>query len=69
MKVWLDGEEVEAIGPIVLEHEVKWEQGISLAPTDIGEGQKVEFVLYKDGELCFEDGEPLHLWIDAKEAS
>jgi len=67
--VWLGEQEVEELGPIVLEHEETWERETGYAPTEIGEGQKVEFVLYKDGELYFEDEESLHLWINVKEAS
>ena len=66
---WLGGREVEELGPIVLEHEETWERETGYAPMEIGEGQEVEFVLYKDGELYFEDEESLHLWINVKEAS
>jgi len=69
VKVQLDGQEVEGLGPILLEHEKTWEQEIGFAATDIGEDQKVEFVLYMDGEPYFEEGESLHLWIDVKEDS
>lgn len=138
VKVWLDGEEVQQLGTIVLEHEGKWEREIGFAPTEIGgsttltsravrgqktlvvaevddfeagdyiqvgsyngenaqlaeieavdsgqstitlktelehdhdqgdtviEKQRVEFVLYMDGEPYFEDDESLHLWVEVK---
>jgi uncharacterized membrane protein len=141
VKVWMEDEEMEKIGPIVLAHDEKWEQEIGFAPTEVcgstslasqaTQGQKklvlattenfqandyiqigtpgeetaefvqiedidttmseitiktelkydhseeetviekhkVEFVLYKDGELYFKDKEPPHLWIDVKEDS
>ena len=53
------------VGPVVLEHEQKWEGVVSLTPhkaNKAGEEQKVEFILYKGGEA-----RPylmLHLWID-----
>lgn len=73
VKVTIDGESIEILlgdtaineaGPIVLAHEGKWQQVIGFAPLHTGDGQKVEFILYKDGATCFE--EPLYLWIDIK---
>jgi uncharacterized membrane protein len=74
VEVWIDGEktklriEGEARDEIIveLEHEGKWGKKIGFVPQKVGEEQKVEFVLYKDGEPYFE--EPLHLWIDVEEA-
>ncbi len=54
------------IGPVVLVNEEKWEAKVGFVPEVAGENQKVEFVLYKDGE--FEPYlELLHLWIDVSE--
>lgn len=66
LPVWLDGEQVESVGPVVLQHDERWEQEIGFAPTGPGDEQKVEFVLYLDGEPYFEDGKHLHLWVDGK---
>lgn len=63
-KVYFDGNESGEVGPIELDHGEKWEYEIGFAPQDVGNGQKVEFVLYKDRVPYFE--EPLHLWIDVK---
>jgi uncharacterized membrane protein len=64
-KLRIDGEDRDEIR-VELEHEVGWEREVSFVPQKAGEGQKVEFVLYKEGEPYFE--EPLHLWIDVGEA-
>lgn len=64
-KLRIDGEDRDAIR-VELEHEVGWEREVSFVPQKAGEGQKVEFVLYKGGEPYFE--EPLHLWIDVEAA-
>lgn len=57
---------VDELGPIVLQHEEKWEQEIGLAPTGLGDTQKIEFLLYMNDRLYFEEGEALHLWVDAR---
>jgi len=53
---------IEGINSITLEHDEKWEQEIGFAPLSVGQDQKVEFLLYKNNLLYFED--PLHIWID-----
>ena len=53
------------IGPVVLAHEEKWEQEVSFIPTEAGENQKVELVLYKQGQS--ESYLTLRLWLDVKE--
>jgi uncharacterized membrane protein len=57
---------VDELGPIVLQHGEKWEQEIGLAPTGLGDGQKIEFLLYMNDRLYFEEGKALHLWVDAR---
>jgi len=64
-KLRIGGEDREEIVG-ELENEGKWEQEVGFVPQKAGEGQKVEFVLYKDGEPYFE--EPLNLWIDVEKA-
>ena len=63
--IWMDGQWLDKIGPITLAHEEKWEQEIGFAPDHTGDNQKVEFILYKDGQFYFDD--PPHLWIDVTE--
>ncbi len=50
--------------PLVLEHSQKWEEAVSFTMDSPGDNQRVEFVLYRDGEPYLE---PLHLWIDVIE--
>ena len=66
VEVRVGGVENNEVGPVVLEHEQKWEGAVSFTPDKAGDNQKVEFILYKGGETvpCLE---PLHLWIDVRE--
>ena len=55
-----------AVESIVLEHDEKWEQKMSFVPQKAGINQKVEFLLYKNGDV--EPAlKPLHLWVDVIE--
>jgi len=60
-KLRIDGQDRDDI-EVELDHGEKWEQEAGYVPQKAGERQKVEFVLYRDGEPYFDD--PLHLWID-----
>ncbi len=60
--IYSNGDAPDELGPIKLAHEEKWEQEIGFTPENVGNNQKVEFVLYKDGTPYFE--EQLYLWID-----
>ena len=65
LKVEIDGVSNNQIEPLELGHDEKWEEVVSFVPARAGDSQKVEFLLYKNGE-----GEPylkLHLWINVKE--
>ena len=66
VEVVLDGVKNNEVEGITLEHEEKWENEVSFMPEVAGGNQKVEFLLYKDGEVkpCFE---PLRLWVDVIE--
>jgi uncharacterized membrane protein len=65
VEVRIDGIKNTEVTGITLEHEEKWEQEVSFVSERVGENQKLEFLLYKDGELepCLD---PLRLWIDVK---
>lgn len=66
IKIYIEGQKVEEVGPITLADEERWEQVVSLAPTEVGEDQAVEFMLYKvGGEEAYQ---VLRLWIDVAEA-
>lgn len=53
------------IGPVSLDHEEEWQQEVSFTLEAAGDGQKVEFLLYRQGqdEFCHS----LLLWVDVVE--
>ncbi|MCL0052922.1 DUF1616 domain-containing protein [Dehalococcoidales bacterium] len=64
VEVRINGIRNSEIGPVVLEHDKKWEGEVSFTPEVAGKEQKVEFLLYKDREA--EPYLKLHLWIDVR---
>jgi len=66
VEVRIDEVNDNEVGPIVLEHEEKWERMVGFVPKTAGEKQKVEFFLYKSGE-AEPYLEPLRLWVDVTE--
>ena len=56
------GQDVSRLEGIALDPDEKWEGKIGFAPQSIGDNQKVEFLLYKNGDSS--PLESLHLWID-----
>ena len=66
LAVTLDGVRNRDIGPITLGHGEKWQQPVSFTPDKPGEGQKVEFLLYRAGDTE-PYLEPLRLWISTRE--
>ncbi len=66
IEITIAGEKNGEIGPVVLNHEQKWEQEVSFRPEKVGAGQKVEFLLYKNGSPV-PSAERLHLWVDVRE--
>lgn len=65
VEVTIDGARLNEIGPVVLHHEDSWQGEVSFMPTQIGESQKVEFLLYKQGQN--EAYRRTHLWVDVTE--
>jgi uncharacterized membrane protein len=63
--VRMDGANSDEIGPVVLQHEQEWQQEVSFTPKKTGGNQKVEFLLFKEGEA--EHYSLLSLWLDVKE--
>lgn len=63
VEITIGGNKHSEITQVVLGQEERWEQEVSFTPDKVGENQKVEFVLYKNGEPCSR----LHLWVDVKE--
>jgi uncharacterized membrane protein len=75
VKMTIDGEPVDInfdennigmIGPIELKQGEKWEKIIGIVPLHLGENQKVEFLLYKGGQIA--ENNSLRLWINVKSA-
>jgi uncharacterized membrane protein/LysM repeat protein len=62
----LDGEITDDLGDLLLEDGERWERRVVLLPGHAGNGQKAEFLLYKDGRS--EPYRSLHLWLDVVEA-
>jgi uncharacterized membrane protein len=62
--VKMDDQIITEIEPMQLANGQKWEQQVSFIPREIGDHQKVEFLLYKDeGTNAYLS---LNLWIDVK---
>ena len=63
VEITIDGLNVQEVGPLPLAHEEKWENEMTFVPQVAGENKKVEFKLYKNGDIE-PLLEPLHLWIN-----
>ena len=63
--VTINGEKNNDVEGITLEHEEEWEGEVSFVPEVASENQKVEFLLYKDGEPDIYSS--LHIWINVKQ--
>ncbi len=63
IEVTIDNVKNNEIGPIELENDEKWEGIVVFTPNEPEEGQKAEFLLYKNGEVE-PSMESLYLWID-----
>ena len=66
LEIRINGLKDNELGPIILEHEEKWEGEATFVPQVAGEKQRVEFLLYKH-EGIEPYLEALHLWIDVRE--
>ena len=53
------------LGPAMLEHEQEWQQEMIITPAEVGEKQKLDFLLFKDDEA--EPYRLLCLWFDVVE--
>ncbi len=59
--VRIEEAKVNEIIPVALEHDEKWEEIVSFSLSEPGEAQKVEFLLYKQGQT--EIYQTLYLWV------
>lgn len=64
LEIIIDGARHSEIGPVVLHHEERWEREIGFVPAQSGDNQKLEFLLYKQGQS--EVYQSLHLWVNVK---
>jgi len=51
IEIRIDGSRNSQIGPVELRHNAKWEGTVAFTPHNAGEDRKVEFLLYKNGEI------------------
>lgn len=65
VEIRLVGTLVEELGPVMLQHEQGWQQEVEVTAVEVGENQKVEFLLFREGEE--EPYRSLFLWLDVKE--
>ena len=65
VEIRLVGVIIGRLGPVTLQHGQKWESEADFIPEKVGENQKVEFLLYKEGES--EPYSSLYLWLDVRE--
>ena len=52
------------IGLVILEHDKEWQAISGFTPQQVGNNQKVEFLLYRQGQS--EVYHRLHLWVDVR---
>ena len=60
----IDGVKNNEVGPVTLDHDGEWEEMVGFTPERAGDTQKVEFLLYKQGQN--EVYQRLHLWVDVR---
>ena len=65
VEVVIDGAKNGEVGPIILDHNGRWEGIISFTPERAGDNQKVEFLLFRQDRS--EVYRKLHLWVDVIE--
>ncbi len=64
VEVAIDGVKNNEVGPVTLDHDGEWEEIVGFTPGRAGDNQKVEFLLYKQGQS--EVYQRLHLWVDVR---
>jgi len=64
VEIKMDGTEVGEANTGTLANKQKWEEKVSFIPQVVGEGQRVDFILFKNGETEPYLKEPLTLNID-----
>jgi len=64
VEVAIDEVKNSEVGPVALDHDGKWEEIMGFTPGKAGDNQKVEFLLYRQGQN--EVYQRLHLWVDVR---
>ena len=64
VEVAIDGVRNNEVGPMALNHDGEWEETVGFTPGRAGDNQKVEFLLYKQGQN--EVYHRLQLWVDIR---
>ena len=64
VEVAIDGVKNNEVGPVALDHDGEWEEIVGFTPGRAGDNQKVEFLLYKQGQD--EVYQRLYLWVDVR---
>ena len=64
VEVAIDGAKNNEVEPVTLDHDGKWEEIVGFTPDKAGDNQKVEFLLYRQGQN--EVYQRLHLWVDVR---
>ena len=64
VEVAIEGVKNNELGAVTLEDGEKWEGTVNFTPEKVGDNQKIEFLLYRQGR----DGvyQRLHLWVDVQ---
>ena len=52
------------VGPVALDHDGEWEEIVGFTLNRAGDNQKVEFLLYKQGQNGVY--QELYLWVDVR---
>jgi len=64
VEVAIDGVKNNELGPMAIDHDGEWDEIVSFTPGRAGDNQKVEFLLYRQGQN--EVYQRLHLWVDVR---
>lgn len=64
VEITIDGEKYSEIGPVILEDDEAWQSITGFIPHQAGDNQKVEFLLYRQGQS--EVYQRLYLWVDVR---
>ena len=64
VEIMIDGVKNNEVGPMMLEYDKEWEGIVGFTPVKAGDKQKVEFLLYRQGQS--EVYQRLHLWVDVR---